>query len=122
MNKRINYGQFYQKDEVSLLAVVEVTVLPVGTASPSISGYVADCISILESADDVSYQLNPMGTVLEGDLDQVLRLIRQMHEHPFANGVQRVVTTVRIDDRRDKALTMSGKVDAVQKRLSEQKR
>jgi len=102
------------------MAVVEVTVLPVGTATTSLSKYVADCVKILENATDVSYQLNSMGTVLEGDLDRVLALVRQMHELPFAKDVQRVVTTVRIDDRRDKALTMSGKVTAVEKRLAEQ--
>jgi uncharacterized protein (TIGR00106 family) len=60
-----------------------------------------------------------MGTVLEGDLDRVLAVVRQMHEHPFTKGVHRVVTTVRIDDRRDKALTMSGKVAAVESLLKE---
>ena len=103
------------------MAVVEVTIVPVGTASPSISKYVADCIKTLENADGIIYQLNPMGTVLEGDLDRILALVRQMHEHPFAAGVERVVTTIRIDDRRDKALTMSGKVSAVEKHLSEQR-
>ena len=103
------------------MAVVEVTVIPLGTATPSLSRYVADCVKLLENAADVRYQLNPMGTVLEGDLDRILDLVRQMHEHPFSEGVQRVVTTVRIDDRRDKELTMSGKVTAVEKRLSEQK-
>ena len=100
------------------MAVVEVSIVPVGTASPSLSAYVADCVKILENAGEVSYQLNSMGTVIEGDLDRVLALIRQMHEHPFVNGAQRVVTTVRIDDRRDKTLTMSGKVAAVEKRLA----
>ena len=104
------------------MAVAEVSIVPVGTASPSISAYVADCVKLLESAGDVKYELNPMGTVLEGDLDRVLALIRLMHEHPFTKGVNRVVTTVRIDDRRDKTLTMSGKVAAVEKRLTGQNR
>jgi uncharacterized protein (TIGR00106 family) len=99
------------------MAVVEVTILPVGTSSPSISTYVADCIGILENAPDITYELNSMGTVLEGDLDRVLALVRQMHEHPFAQGVHRVVTTIRIDDRRDKTLTMTGKVAAVENLL-----
>ena len=100
------------------MAVVEVSIVPVGTKTPSLSAYVADCLKILESAGDVKYELNPMGTVLEGELDRVLALVRQMHEFPFTDGVKRVVTTVRIDDRRDKTLTMSGKVAAVEKRLA----
>jgi len=35
-----------------------------------------------------------MGTVLEGDLDKVLSMVRQMHESVFEEGVQRVVTIV----------------------------
>ncbi|OPX80986.1 MAG: hypothetical protein A4E52_02274 [Pelotomaculum sp. PtaB.Bin013] len=99
------------------MAVVEVSIVPVGTQSPSLSEYVAGCITILESAEGVTYQLNPMGTVIEGDLNRVLEIIQKMHEHPFTRGVERVVTTVRIDDRRDKSLTMAGKVAAVKARL-----
>ena len=101
------------------MAVVEVTIVPIGTATPSVSRYVADCVKLLENAAGVTYQLNSMGTVVEGDLDRVLELVRQMHECPFTEGVQRVVTTVRIDDRRDKALTMAGKVAAVEKILQQ---
>jgi len=101
------------------MAVAEVSVMPVGTRSPSLSEYVAGCITLLESAEGVTYQLNPMGTVIEGDLNRVLEIIRKMHEHPFTRGVERVVTTVRIDDRRDKPLTMAGKVAAVEARLGQ---
>jgi len=101
------------------MAVVEVSILPVGTPSSSLSEYVAGCIAILNNAGGVSYQLNPMGTVIEGELDRVLDVIRRMHEHPFTKGVGRVVTTIRIDDRRDKTLTMAGKVAAVEARLGQ---
>ncbi|MCG9967024.1 MTH1187 family thiamine-binding protein [Pelotomaculum terephthalicicum JT] len=99
------------------MAVAEVSIVPVGTPSPSLSEYVAGCIAILDSAEGITYQLNPMGTVIEGELDRVLEVVRRMHEHPFTKGVERVVTTVRVDDRRDKKLTMAGKVAAVEARL-----
>jgi len=102
------------------VAVVEVSVVPVGTPSPSLSEYVAGCVAVLKDAEGVSYQLNPMGTVIEGDLERVLEVIRRMHEHPFTKGVKRVVTTIRIDDRRDRTLTMAGKVSAVEDRLAGQ--
>jgi uncharacterized protein YqgV (UPF0045/DUF77 family) len=47
----------------------------------------------------------------------VLKAARHMHEQPFTAGIQRVVTTIRIDDRRDRELTMNGKVEAVKTRL-----
>ena len=40
-----------------------------------------------------------------------------MHEVPFQSGALRVGTTIRIDDRRDKELTMEGKVQAVMENL-----
>lgn len=100
------------------MAIVEVTVVPIGTPSTSISAYVAGCLKILQRAEGVKYQLTPMGTIIEGDLDRVLSLVRKMHEAPFAAGAGRVTTTVRIDDRRDKDITMVGKVSAVEARLS----
>lgn len=77
----------------------------------------AGCLSVLQGAEGITWQLTPMGTILEGELDQVLKAARRMHEQPFAGGVNRVVTTIRIDDRRDRVLTMNGKVQAVKTRL-----
>ena len=58
-----------------------------------------------------------MGTIIEGDLDIVMTSIRQMHESLFDRDVQRVVTTVVIDDRRDKRLTMDYKVESVLQKI-----
>lgn len=99
------------------MAVVEVSIIPIGTPSASLSEFVAGCLEILKNAPGVTYQLNPMGTVIEGDMDRILEVISRMHEHPFTKGVDRVVTTIRIDDRRDKKLTMAGKVAAVESRF-----
>ncbi|OAT82395.1 MTH1187 family thiamine-binding protein [Desulfotomaculum copahuensis] len=99
------------------MAVVEVSVVPIGTGGPGLSSYVAGCLKVLEAEEGISYQLTPMGTVIEGDLDRVLAVVRKMHEAPFGREISRVVTTVKIDDRRDKQLTMQGKVASVQGKL-----
>ena len=99
------------------MAIVEVSIIPVGTKTPSVGKYVARAISVLEHQRDVAYKLTPMGTVIQGDLDRVLSIVRQMHESGFAEEVQRVLTTITIDDRRDKASTMEGKVLSVQNKL-----
>ena len=96
--------------------VVEISVVPLGTGNTSLSSYVAGCMEALEGRKDVSYQLTPMGTIVEGPLDTVMDVARQLHEVPFSKGVSRVLTTVKIDDRRDKALTMEGKIASVIKR------
>lgn len=99
------------------MAVVEVTIVPLGTATPSVSNYVAGCHQVLKQAADLKYQLTPMSTIIEGNLDRILDVIRQMHETPYKAGAQRVSTTIRIDDRRDKELTMDGKVKAVMAKI-----
>lgn len=99
------------------MAVVDVTIVPVGTASASLSEYVAGCVEVLQGAQGITFQLTPMATVIEGELGRVLEVIALMHEQPFLKGAARVVTTIRIDDRRDKKLTAAGKVAAVQARL-----
>ncbi len=58
-----------------------------------------------------------MGTIIEGDLDLILALARRLHEAPFKQGAARVTTTIRIDDRRDKAGSIAGKIKAVQEKL-----
>jgi uncharacterized protein (TIGR00106 family) len=98
------------------MAIVEVTIAPLGVGT-SVSRYVAAVHKVLEKATDLKHQLTPMSTVIEGDLDRILEVIRQMHEVPFAEGAQRVSTLLRIDDRRDKELTMAGKIQAVREKL-----
>jgi uncharacterized protein (TIGR00106 family) len=95
--------------------VAEISVVPLGTASASVSGYVAACMDVLAKSSGIKYRLTPMGTILEGPLELVLKVTRAMHEAPFNKGAVRVVTTLKIDDRRDKALTMKGKLDSVKK-------
>ena len=95
--------------------VAQVSIIPLGTGGTGMSSYVAACLQVLEGRKDVTYQLTPMGTALEGPIDKVLDVIRKMHEVPFSKGVLRVVTNISIDDRRDKPTTMAGKVESVAK-------
>ena len=88
--------------------VAEVSIVPVGTAETGVSRYVAASLEVLDGRKDLTYQLTPMGTVIEGPLAEVFDAIKDMHEVPFSKGALRVVTDIRIDDRRDKPATMAG--------------
>ncbi len=101
------------------MAMIEVSVVPVGTPAPSVSQYVAGAVRILQSEPDIKYELTAMGTIIEGDMERLLTLAGRMHESAFEAGVMRVVTTIKIDERRDKPLTMNGKIDAVKKKLGQ---
>lgn len=98
------------------MAVMEISVVPVGTESPSISHYVAECVAIVKEKG-LPYELTSMGTNVEGELKELLSVAAEMHELPFKRGAQRVLTSIKVDDRRDKRLSMLGKKKAVEKRL-----
>jgi uncharacterized protein (TIGR00106 family) len=99
------------------MAIAEISIVPLGTKTPSVSQYVARAIKVLEKEKDIKYELTAMGTIVEGDLDRILAVVRKMHEETFGEGIARVLTTVKIDDRRDKSQSMKEKVDSLKKKL-----
>ena len=101
------------------MAIIDIIVVPVVTSTPSVSRFVAGAVRILQNEPGIKYELTAMNTVIEGDLTQLLNLAQRMHNSVFDSGIQRVVTTIRIDDRRDKPLTIEGKKAAVREKLGE---
>jgi len=99
------------------MAIAEVSVVPLGTKTASVSQYVARAVKVLEGEKGLKYEITAMGTIVEGELDRILAAVKKMHEATFGEGVARVLTTVKIDDRRDKAQGMKEKVDSVRKKL-----
>lgn len=100
------------------MAIVFVTVAPLGTATTSLSRYVAGVEKVVRESG-LSAQLTAMGTIIEGDLDAILSVVRRMHEVPFGEGAKRVSTLIKIDDRRDGAHSIAGKVRSVMEKLGE---
>ncbi len=98
------------------MAILEISVVPIGTGDTSLSAYVADCLRLLKK-EKVRYELSSMGTNIEGDLEDLFKIALNMHQVPFKKGAQRVVTSMKIDDRRDKKGTLEGKKKAVQRKL-----
>ena len=99
------------------MAIAEVSIIPLGTKTPSLSKYLARAFKALRDEKNIRYELTSMGTIMEGDLGEILRVVRNMHEDAFGEGIMRVITTVKIDDRRDKTLSMRGKVESLLKEL-----
>jgi uncharacterized protein (TIGR00106 family) len=101
------------------MAIAEISVVPLGTKTPSVSQYVARSVKVLEQEKGIRYEMTAMGTIIEGDLDSILSAVKKMHEGTFGNGVVRVLTMFKIDDRRDKAQGMKAKVDSLKKKLQD---
>ncbi len=100
------------------MAIAAVSIAPVG-AGISVSRYVAEALRVVRSQDRVAYRLDPMFTTLEGELAAIFALIQQMEEAVFALGAERVGTVIKIDDRRDRTVSMEHKVEAVERLLEE---
>ena len=97
------------------MAVAQMTVIPVGTGA-SISKYVARAVKIVAESG-LKYELSAMTTVVEGELDSILALTKKVHESAFEGGAVRVLTSLSVDERRDKELTIDGKKAAVKEKL-----
>jgi len=98
------------------MALLQLTIIPLGTSTPSVGEYVADVQRAL-AKENVRFQLNDMGTLIEGEARELLALVAKIYELPFQKGAQRVVTHMVIDDRRDKDVAIGDKIDAVRKRV-----
>ncbi len=99
------------------MAIVAVSIAPTGEG-PSVGEYVAAALRVLKKQSAVRWEVGPMFTTLEGDLDQIFALIRGMQEAVFAKGAKRVGTVLKIDDRRDRPTTMNGKMASVRAKLA----
>jgi uncharacterized protein (TIGR00106 family) len=86
--------------------------VPVGTGSTSVSQFVRVAYRIVKESG-LDYQLNPMGTCLQGDWDTIFATIKKVHDALAEMGCARIVTTIKVDDRRDKDRPMQAKVDRI---------
>lgn len=77
--------------------IAQFKVVPIGSGE-SLSKYVAECVRIVDRSG-LRYELTPMSTIFEGDLDQVLDVVKACHVR-VREMADRVLTSVEIDDRK----------------------
>lgn len=99
------------------MALMQISVIPLGTGSPSVGEFVAGITKTL-ARESIVCKLSDMGTLVEGEADDLFRIAREIHASPFLKGAQRVVTQITIDDRRDKKVSIGDKVSSVKSRLN----
>jgi len=95
------------------MALMNLTVVPMGTKTTSISQYVKKFHSLLKQ-ENATFTLTDMGTIIEGDAPSLFALAQKIHLLPFDNGILRVLTSLTIDDRRDKSVQLGDKIKSVQ--------
>ncbi len=96
------------------MPIMEINIIPLGTKTPSVSKYIADALRILEKEKNITYKLTAMGTIIQADsLDLLLTLAKKMHQAVLGKKVKRAVTTIKIDDRKDKKISIEEKLRSV---------
>ncbi len=90
------------------------TVVPLG--KEALSKDVSTVIDLIDKSG-VDYQLTAMGTIVEGEADEVWGLIRRCHEN-MRERANRVSTHITIDDRKDATGALQSKVDDIEQHLS----
>jgi uncharacterized protein (TIGR00106 family) len=99
------------------MAMMEITVIPVGTGKTSVSPYIAEITSYLRGKKSVQSELSGMGTTITGPAKALFRLAAEVHEISFRRGAHRVFTVIKIDDRRDKNQSPADKVASVLRKM-----
>jgi uncharacterized protein (TIGR00106 family) len=100
------------------VATADLTVLALGRPELSATEYIAEIQRRLQRQDRVRFRMHAMGTSLEGSTADILAVVEELHAVPFDQGVQRVYTVLKLDERRDRPeQTLDDKVRAVEDRL-----
>lgn len=96
------------------MVLLEMSIVPLGKGE-SVSAYVAQCVELVERSG-LSYELHAMGTIVEGELAEVLDLMRQCIEE-VAKSANRVSCTAKIDYRQGVSGGIQSKVASVRQKL-----
>lgn len=98
------------------MVLLEMSIVPLGKGD-SVSAYVAQCVELVERSG-LSYELHAMGTIVEGELAEVLDLMRQCIEE-VAKSANRVSCTAKIDYRQGVSGGIQSKVVSVRQKLGQ---
>lgn len=96
------------------MLLADIHVSPIGTCSTSVSQYIKIAINVLKKRH-VKFIIGPFSTSFEiNDFTELASIISEIHEELYKSGIKRIVTEIRIDDRRDKNITLESKIKAVE--------
>jgi uncharacterized protein (TIGR00106 family) len=96
------------------MVLLEFSMSPLGKGE-SVGKYVARSVGIID-ASGVDYRLNPMGTVLEGEWDDVFDVVKRCYER-MRKDCNRISCSIKVDYRKGAKGRLNAKVASVEKRL-----
>ncbi|MDH3766381.1 MAG: MTH1187 family thiamine-binding protein [Nitrosopumilus sp.] len=94
----------------------EISIYPIATRTTSASFYIAKAIDSIRNVNNLRYEINSMGTILESDdMDVIYNASKKMIETVHNLGIARVEVIIKIDSRRDKNVKMEEKLNSIKK-------
>jgi uncharacterized protein (TIGR00106 family) len=97
----------------------EISIYPMATRTTSTSFYIAKAIESIKKIENLRYEINSMGTILESDdMDTINKATKEMIETVHNLGINRAEIIIKIDSRKDKQVRMEEKVEAIKKQMS----
>ena len=96
----------------------EISIYPIATSTTSVSFYIAKAIESIQNLENIKYEINSMGTVLEAEnIDIIYEASKKMMNTVHNLGINRVEVIIKIDSRTDKHLKIEEKVESIKKHL-----
>ena len=96
------------------MVLLEFSMSPLGKGE-SVSKYVSRSLDIVDKSG-IPYRLNPMGTVLEGEWDEVFAVVRKCYER-MKRDCNRISCSIKVDYRKGHSGRLVSKVASVEKAL-----
>jgi uncharacterized protein (TIGR00106 family) len=94
------------------MIIAQLSIAPLGEGT-SVSKYVRIVLDVLKE-ENVRSKTNAMATVIEtNDLETLFNIVQKAHEAVLKAGGKRVITELKIDDRRDKKSTINSKLESL---------
>ena len=98
----------------------EISIYPMATKTTSTSFYIAKAIESIKNMENLRYQINSMGTILESDnMDIINKASKNMIETVHHLGINRVEVIIKIDSRTDKQVKMEEKIESIKKQMNQ---
>ena len=96
----------------------EISIYPMATRTTSASFYIAKAIESIKKIENLRYEINAMGTILESDdMDTINKATKEMIETVHNLGINRAEIIIKIDSRKDKQVSMEEKVESIKKQI-----
>jgi len=96
----------------------EISIYPMATRTTSVSFYIAKAIESIKNIENLRYEINSMGTILESDnIDTINKATKEMIETVHNLGINRAEIIIKIDSRKDKQVRMEEKVESIKKQM-----